>query len=78
MFEAPAMTKDAAIALPIPRLPPVMKTVLLAAEMDGLVGEIAGYVVVCHVGVYFAAISLIVIGCWYISATEERAQADAK
>jgi hypothetical protein len=40
--EAPALAKDSAIAAPMPEPPPVMRTVLLAAESEGRLGLMAG------------------------------------
>ncbi len=40
--DAPAAAKARAVARPMPALPPVMKTVLLATEREGLVGSMAG------------------------------------
>lgn len=42
MRGAPALANERAMDYPIPEPPPVMRTVLLAAERKGRVGEMAG------------------------------------
>lgn len=48
-LETPAWASDLDMARPMPAPPPVTTTVLPASESAGRVGEIAGYVDVCHV-----------------------------
>ena len=49
--DAPAFAKERAVSAPMPVPPPVIRMVFPLAEREGRVGEIEGYVLVCHVSV---------------------------